>query len=165
LVIELLTVGSGDQAVEQLVQADLSERGIRLEIRVVEFGAFLAQARAEPKTFDLLLTGIPGDLSLGYLSAMYDGRQRGSALDYADYHTARLDSSFARTRFASTREAKVNAWHEVQAELARDVPAAWLYHSRGLQGIARRMQGVRMDLRGELVSLAHWTIAGAPGPR
>ena len=32
------------------------------------------------------------------------------------------------------------AWHEVQAELARDVPAAWLYHSRGLQGIARRMQ-------------------------
>ena len=167
LVIELLTVGSGDQAVEQLVQADLAARDIRMEIRVVEFGAFLAQARAEPKTFDLLLTGIPGDLSLGYLSAMYDGRQRGSALDYADYHTARLDSLFARTRIASTREAKVNAWHEVQAELVRDVPAAWLYHSRGLQGIARRMQGVRMDLRGELVSLAKWTVAGtrvAAGP-
>ncbi|MFI5245939.1 MAG: peptide ABC transporter substrate-binding protein, partial [Gemmatimonadales bacterium] len=81
LVVELLTVGSGDQAVEQLVQGDLAERGIRMEIRVVEFGAFLARARAEPKTFDLLLTGVPGDLSLAYLSAMYDGRQRGSALD------------------------------------------------------------------------------------
>ncbi|MFI5244597.1 MAG: peptide ABC transporter substrate-binding protein [Gemmatimonadales bacterium] len=165
LVIELLTVGSGDQAVEQLVQADLAERGIRMEIRVVEFGAFLSRARATPKTFDLLLTGIPGDLSLAYLSAMYDGRQRGSALDYADYHTPRLDSLFGRTRVAASREATVTAWHEVQAELARDVPAAWLYHSRGLQGIARRMQGVRMDLRGELVSLSNWTVANAPGSR
>ncbi|MGH7656151.1 MAG: ABC transporter substrate-binding protein, partial [Gemmatimonadaceae bacterium] len=40
LTVELLTVGSGDQAVEQLVQADLAERGVRVEIRVVEFGAF-----------------------------------------------------------------------------------------------------------------------------
>jgi peptide/nickel transport system substrate-binding protein len=151
--------------VEQLVQADLAERGIRMEIRVVEFGAFLARARAVPKTFDLLLTGIPGDLSLSYLSAMYDSRQRASALDYADYHTPRLDSLFARTRSATTRDATVSAWHDVQTELARDVPAAWIYHSRGLQGIARRMQGVRMDLRGELASLASWTISTSPGLR
>ena len=165
MAIELLTVGSGDQAVEQLVQADLAERGVRMEIRVVEFGAFLARVRAVPKTFDLLLTGIPGDLSLAYLSAMYDGRQRGSALDYADYHTPRLDSLFARTRTATTRATTVGAWHDVQAELARDQPAAWLYHSRGLQGIARRMQGVRMDLRGELASLSRWSVAAAPGSR
>jgi peptide/nickel transport system substrate-binding protein len=165
LSIELLTVGSGDQAVEQLLQADLAERGIHMDIRVVEFGAFLARARAVPKTFDMLLTGIPGDLSLSYLSAMYDGRQRGSALDYTDYHTPRLDSLFARTRAATTRDATVNAWHDVQSELARDVPAAWIYHSRGLQGVARRMQGVRMDLRGELASLASWTVSTLPGSR
>ena len=128
-------------------------------------GAFLARARAVPKTFDFLLTGIPGDLSLAYLGAMYDGRQRGSALDYADYHTPRLDSLFARTRTATTRETTVGAWHDVQAELAREQPAAWLYHSRGLQGIARRMQGVRMDLRGELASLSLWSVAAAPGSR
>ncbi len=163
LVVELLTVGSGDQAIEQLVQADLAERGVRMEIRVVEFGAFLARARAVPKTFDFLLTGIPGDLSLAYLSAMYDGRQRGSALDYADYHTARLDSLFARTRVAGTRAAAVSAWQGVQSELARELPAVWLYHSRGLQAISRRMRYVRMDLRGELVSLTQWNVSAAPG--
>lgn len=159
LAVELLTVGSGDQAVEQLVQADLAERGIRMGIRVVEFGAFLARARATPKTFDFLLTGIPGDLSLAYLSAMYDSRQRGSALDYSDYHTSRLDSLFAHTRTAATRAAAATAWRGVQAELASDVPAAWIYHSRGVQGVARRMQNVRMDLRGELTSVAQWTVA------
>lgn len=161
--VELLTVGSGDQAVEQLVQADLAERGVRIEIRVVEFGAFLARARAVPKTFDLLITNIPGDLSLAYLGAMYDSRQRGSALDYADYHTPRLDSLFARTRAATTRDATVAAWHDVQSELARDMPAAWIYHSRGLQGVSRRMQNVHMDLRGELTSLANWTVATPAG--
>jgi len=165
LAIELLTVGSGDQAIEQLVQADLAERGIRMEIRVLEFGAFLARVRASPKMFDVVLSGIPGDLSLAYLGAMYDGRQRGSALDYADFHTRRLDSLFERTRIAATREASIGAWRDVQAELARDVPAAWLFHSRGLQGIARRMLGVRMDLRGELVSLSRWTVAAAAGAR
>ena len=165
MVVELLTVGSGDQAVEQLVQADLAPRGVRMEIRVVEFGAFLATARAVPKTFDLLLTGVPGDLSLAYLGAMYDGRQRGGALDYADYHTARLDSLFARTRAATTRDATIAAWRDVQSELARDVPVAWLYHSRGLQGIARRMQNVQMDLRGELVSLVRWTAASSSRAR
>src|SRR6185503_3840858 len=77
LVITLLTVGSGDNAIEQLLQADLAARGVRMEIRQVELGTFLTEARARQKRFDVLLTGIPGDVSLGYLSAMFDARQAG----------------------------------------------------------------------------------------
>jgi peptide/nickel transport system substrate-binding protein len=40
---------------------------------------------------------------------------------------------------------------------------AWVYHSRGVQGIAARLDGVRMDLRGELVSVAQWQPLGPPG--
>jgi hypothetical protein len=39
----------------------------------------------------------------------------------------------------------------------------WVYHSRGVQGISARLDGVRMDLRGELVSLASWVPLGAAG--
>ena len=149
---ELLTVGSGDNAAEQLIQADLAGRGIIIEISQLEMGAFLTRARSRPKAFDLLLTGIPGDLSLSFLGAMYDSRQRGGALDYGDYHTAELDSLFAKARRA--REFELPAvWKAIQAALARDVPAAWVYHSRGLQGVSRRVEHVTMDLRGELESL------------
>jgi peptide/nickel transport system substrate-binding protein len=48
----------------------------------------------------------------------------------------------------------------VQAELARQVPAAWIYHSRGVQGISRRLTGVQMDLRGEMPTLARWRVDG-----
>ena len=157
---ELLTVGSGDNAAEQLIQADLGARGIEIAIRQLEMGAFLTRARSKPKAFDLLLTGIPGDLSLSFLGALYDGRQRGGAMDYGDYHTPELDSLFVRARRVGEVELP-SVFTAIQDVLARDLPAVWVYHSRGLQGVSRRIEQVTIDLRGELASIARWRT----GPR
>ena len=162
-VVELLTVGSGDNAVEQLVQADLAERGIRVEIRQSELGAFLTTARAPEKRYDMLVTGIPGDVALSYVSALFDSRQRGGALDYAGFHTPKLDALLARARSAAGDSARRAAWWDVQRELATDAPIVWLYHSRGVQGVSRRLLNVKMDLRGELVTLARWRLTPAAG--
>lgn len=165
LALDLLTVGSGDNAVEQLIQADLAERGITLGIRQLELAAFLERARAREKQFDLLITGIPGDLSLSYLAAMFETQQQGGSLDYAGFHDAALDAAFSRTRTAVNREELVAAWADAQRILARDVPVAWLYHSRGVQGVSSRMRGVRMDLRGELVTVARWSVDASKSAR
>lgn len=162
ITLELLTVGSGDNAVEQLIQADLAERGITVAIRQLELAAFLERARARDKQFDMLVTGIPGDLSLSYLSAMFETMQQGGSLDYAGYHNPALDAAFAKTRQARDERALRQAWHDAQAIMARDAPVSWLYHSRGVQGVSARMRGVTMDLRGELVTVARWTV-GAVG--
>ncbi|HYC50671.1 MAG TPA: peptide ABC transporter substrate-binding protein [Gemmatimonadaceae bacterium] len=162
LELELLTVGSGDNAVEQLLQADFAERGIRLDIRQLELAAFLARARSTEKQFDLLITGIPGDLSFAFLGAMFESSQTGSSLDYAGFHSRTLDTLFTKARNASNPAELTAAWHEVQRELAAAMPVVWLYHSRGVQGVATRMHNVVMDLRGELTSVTRWTT-GAPG--
>ena len=151
-------MGSADNAAEQLIQADLAALGIRVEIRQREMGAFLAEARARDKRFDALLTGVPGDLSLGYLTSMFDSRLAGGALDYAGFHTPRLDALLATARSAVGDDTRRAAWHDVQRELARAMPVAWLYHARGLQGMSRRLKGVQMDLRGELATLAQWRV-------
>jgi len=156
----LLTVGSGDNAVEQLLQADLRTHGIALEIRQLEFGAFLGEARAKEKRFDALFTGIPGDLSLSYLAAMFDSKLSGGALDYAGFHTAALDSAFHRVSSATTHGELVDAWKTVQQLLDDATPVAWVYHSRGVQGVTARLNGVRMDLRGEMPTIAKWHLNG-----
>jgi peptide/nickel transport system substrate-binding protein len=155
---DLLTVGTADNALEQLVQSDLAARGITMRIRQVEMGAFLAEARARPKRFDALVTGVSGDLSLSFLRAMFESRQAGGALDYADFHEPVLDSAFARATDARTDAQRAAAWHDVQRELARAEPVVWLYHARGVQGVTRRLRGVTMDLRGELATLAQWRL-------
>ena len=156
---ELLTVGTGDNVVEQLLQADLAARGIDLRIRQTEMGAFLTTARAPAKRFDLLLAGITGDLSLSYIDALFAGRQRGGALDYTGYHTAALDALLDAARNAAPGEAAHRAWRDVQAALDTLAPATWIYHARGLQGVSRRVRGASMDLRGELVTVHDWTLA------
>ena len=159
LAFTLFTVGSGDNAVEQLLQADMRERGITMEIRQLEFGAFLAEARATTKSFDALFTGIPGDLSLSYLAAMFDSRLAGGALDYAGFHTPRLDSAFVRVSAARSPDDLRSAWRSVQTILHEQLPVAWVYHARGVQGVTARLGGVRMDLRGEMPTVAEWRLS------
>ena len=159
--ITLLTVGGGEMAVEQLVQADLAARGVVLKLRVMELSTFLATVRAPVKQFDVVLTGIPGDIALGHLSALFASAQRGGALDYTGFHTASLDATLAAARSAVPASA-VAAWRAVETALDAATPVAWLFHARGVQGRSRKLDGVQMDLRGELVSVARWTRRDTP---
>ena len=163
--IELLTVGSGDNVAEQLVQADLAARGIVVRIRQTELGTFLTTARAADKRFDLLLAGIPGDLSLSQINGLFASAQRGGALDYTGFHSPALDAALAAAADAGSEPARREAWVRVQMMLDSLAPATWLYHSRGVQGVTRRLSGAHMDLRGELVTLHDWTLAPRGGGR
>ena len=157
--VALLTVGSGDNVAEQLVQADLAARGILLHVRQTEMGTFLTTARSPDKRFDLLLAGIPGDLALSYVSALFATSQRGGTLDYTGFHSAALDALLQAAGAARTGDTQRTAWERVQSALDSLAPATWLYHSRGVQGATRRLRGARMDLRGELVTVHAWTLA------
>jgi peptide/nickel transport system substrate-binding protein len=156
--LTLRSVGSGDNSIEQLIQADLRAVGIDLRIEQMELGAFLADARSPRRSYDLLLTGIPGDLSLSHVAAMFESSQRGGTLDYAGYHDAQLDALFAATRAATSDSALVQIWRAIDVRLDQEAPAAWVYHARGVQGLRRRVRGVTMDLRGELEGIARWRI-------
>lgn len=161
LSITLLTVGSGDMAVEQLLQADLAAIGVKLTIRVMELASFLTTIRAPQKQFDAVVTGIPGDIALGHLSALFSSAQQGGALDYTGYHAPALDRALAFAQRAAPDSASA-AWRDVDTELQRRMPVAWLYHARGVQGRSARLDGVVMDLRGELVSITKWTRRDDP---
>lgn len=127
---ELLTVGSGDGVLEQMVQAQLARAGFRVALRQLELSAFLDRLYGPAHDFDAAVLGIPGDLGLGYL-----GPLAGVA------------------GMAAPRD-------PVEAErlFADSVPVAFLYHARGVQGLTRRVQGVRMDIRGELATVHDWWV-------
>lgn len=161
LEFELLSVGSGDMAVEQLIQADLAERGIAVHIRVAEMATFLTTVRAPQKTFDVVLTGIPGDIGLGQLPALFASSQQGGALDYTGFHRPSLDTLLTVARNAPATQAR-SAYARVDSALRADMPVAWLYHARGVQGLSANLTNVDMDLRGELASVTQWQRRARP---
>jgi peptide/nickel transport system substrate-binding protein len=127
---ELLTVGSGEAALEQMIQARLAAVGITARIRQLELAAFLDRTYGPRHQFQGAVLGVPGDAGLGFLAPL-------AALAGM---TAPADPAAAQ--------------HFFDAE----VPVAFLYHARGLQGMSRRLAGVRMDLRGELPTVHDWSV-------
>ena len=127
---ELLTVGSGEAALEQMLQARLKNAGFDVAIRQLELSAFLSRVYGRAHDFEAAVLGIPGDLALGYLTPL-------AALTGI---SVPADPTGAQRVFADS------------------VPAAFLYHPRGVQGVNRRVHGVTMDLRGELPTIQRWTV-------
>ncbi len=128
---ELLTVGSGEAPLEQMVQAQLRPVGIEATIRQLELSAFLARVYGPAHDFDAAVLGIPGDPGLGYLGPL-------AALAGL---VAPGDPAAAQRLFADS------------------LPVVVLYHARGLQGMNRRVRGVTMDVRGELPTVHEWRVA------
>jgi peptide/nickel transport system substrate-binding protein len=150
LAFTVLTVGASDNSLEEMIQADLRAVGADARIRRLEVAAFLAAAQGSSRDYDALVTGISGDLALGYLRSLFDSRRLTAPLQYAQYRNPAVDAALDAGDFAA-----------VQRMVARDLPISFLYHARGVQGMTRRLRGVRMDLRGELVTLQHWRLAPA----
>src|SRR3989440_550748 len=128
---ELLTVGSGEAALEQMIQARLAAVGFDVTIRQLELTAFLDRVNARRRDFQAAVTGTQGDAGLAYLTTL------------ADEAGLRVppDPALAQRMFRDS------------------LPVAFLYHARGLQAMNHRVHGVRMDLRGELPTVAAWRTA------
>jgi len=150
LAFTILTVGSSDNSLEQMIQADLRAVGADARIRQLELGAFLAAAQGRARDYDALVTGLASDLALGYLRSLFDSRRLAEPLQYARYRNPAVDAALDAGDVAT-----------VQRLVARDLPISFLYHARGVQGMNRRLRGVRMDLRGELATLQRWHLAPA----
>jgi len=127
---ELLTVGSGEAALEQMLQARLNAVGFHVTIRQIELSAFLDRVNGARHDFSAAVMGIPGDPGLGFLQAV--GDLTGVAMP--------ADPIAAQQLFAQR------------------LPVVWLYHARGVQGMNQRLQGVQMDVRGELPTITAWHV-------
>lgn len=158
----LLTVGSADNALEQMIQAQLREVGVDVRIRQLELATFLSVAQGADRDFDALVTLIPGDLSLGHVAALFGSDDPGP-LAYAGYRNAAFDAAVRQAGRAESAAGLEAAWRAAQRILARDLPVTWLYHARGVQGVNRRVRGLHLDLRGELAAVAQWWIAAEEG--
>jgi peptide/nickel transport system substrate-binding protein len=154
--VTLLTAGSGELAVEQLLQDDLRRLGVTLMIRTAELATFLNTVRAPEKRFDVAFTGVPGDLALGHLRALLHGSQRGGALAYTGIAESTLDAALDRAAAAPDPDDRAVAWAAVDALVDSLAPVAVVYHARGVQGRAAALRDVVMDLRGELVTISRW---------
>lgn len=156
-----IVTNQGNQTRENIVeiaQAQLSEIGVQVEPRILEYGSLIA-AITDPEARDF------DGLVLGWVAEF---KQDDTDL----FHSDRIDNPFA---FVGLRDPEVDrlldtlplivdredarpVWRDYQETLLDVHPMTFLWFQERLDGVSERLQGVVMDARGEWVSVQEWWI-------
>ncbi|HUH11679.1 MAG TPA: ABC transporter substrate-binding protein [Longimicrobiales bacterium] len=145
------------RSASQLVASDLARVGVTVVPTPVEGSTLIGQVTSAERPFDaILLTWNVEDMAA--LRGLFHSEALDGPLQLAGYQSARADSLLDVVAAASSRERAAPAWRELQAVLSEEQPWSFLYYFSILAARSARLQGVEMDVRGQLASMPGWWI-------
>jgi peptide/nickel transport system substrate-binding protein len=161
---ELLTAPDAvRQNVAQAVQSQLREVGAQAELRVLEFQTMLQLHR--DRDFDAIVTswtldnfqmaGAPYALLHSSQADVPRSANRSGVRDPA------LDSLIERGAAPLSTEELLDVWRGATRRLQETQPVTFLFWLDELAGARRELEGVEMDARGELRTIARWRLGGS----
>lgn len=151
-----------NRSVVEVVQAQLREVGAAVEIRVLEFQTMLAQHKA--RDFDAVFTNWLMDNFQIASAPMALFHSRFAPVPLSANRSTVVDAELDRLIEAGAAETDSadarRIWASFLERLQEVQPVTFMFWLDELAGVRRRVQGVVMDPRGELVSIADWWLVG-----
>jgi peptide/nickel transport system substrate-binding protein len=140
----------------QIVQEMWRKIGVAATITSVDFPVF--QERLRTGKFESFIGAWLDEPSPRGLAEQWTTAGVG-VLNYGRYRSRVFDSLF-RIASSSTRSVGETryAWHQAMTQLNREVPAIWLYTSTNVAGVAKRVQGVRINPYSWLAGVRLWKV-------
>lgn len=156
---EILTKG-GDPVREQggvILRENLAAVGAAVEVRAMEQVAGLARVRAGDfeAYFGLFSLNLMGNPSPSVRSTAT------GEFNFGHYANATVDSLLDVALGERNRARALLAWKTLQATLAADPPAAYLFYPDNLVAVNRRLRDVRPHMLSPVNNLDEWWIAPA----
>ncbi len=145
--------------VAQIVQAQLARVGVLVQPQLLEWQTVLGRHRA--RDFDAVLTNWVLDNFRVDPRPLFHSSQaaREGSANRSSYANPVTDSLMdLGVTLAEESEARA-VWTEFARILQREQPITFLFWNEDLAGVRAGLEGVRMDARGELVTLPRWRWA------
>ena len=150
------------QDIMTLVQADLAKIGVQVRTFVQEAQSLRMDITSKERRFDAFVLGWSSDFVLDD-RALFACSQRDGPFQWASYCNRRVDALLDRITSLADRSAALPLWYEYQEIIQQDQPYTFLYYLEQANGVNRRVQNVRMDIRGNLINAKDWWILPATG--
>jgi peptide/nickel transport system substrate-binding protein len=132
------------------VQAELEKIGIEVEIKMVEWGAYLEQtANGEHDMFVLGWSTVTGDADYG-MYALFHSENFGQAGNRTFFSTPELDGILDQARQSTDENERLNLYTEAQKILVDEAPMIYVHHQEFLLGVSDQVQGLWQDPTGIL---------------
>ena len=151
-----------NRSVVEVVQAQLRRVGVAVDIRVVEFQTLLSQHRG--RDFDAVFTSwVLDNFQIGSAPmALFHSRwaEVAGSANRSSYVNPRADALIESGVAETDPRAARRIWGDFTRLLQEDQPVTFMFWLDELAAAQRTVQGVEMDPRGELVSIARWSLSG-----
>ena len=139
-----LYVGDNSQErirVSQVVAEALAEIGITVEVKQMEWGAFLDSAAVgEPDMFLLGWTTVTTDADYG-LYPLFHSNSFGEAGNRTFYENDRVDELLDAGRYSTDQDQRLEDYREVQEIIHEEVPWVFLQTRENVTGLSNRVHG------------------------
>lgn len=145
------------QDIAEIVQSQLSAVGVAVEVGTMEGTSFIDVILSPERRFDAFVLEWNPDFEI-------DDRQLfscdaiGSAFQFASYCNRTLEPVLDSIPMARSREDGNRLIREYARIVGEEQPFTFLYHAHDASAIRSALEGVELDIRGDLVGVASWWL-------
>jgi len=156
---ELLTNQGNEERkkVAEIVQASLKQLGVVVEIRTIEWAAFLKEY-IKKRRFEAIILGWGIGQDPDQYEIWHSSKTGPDDLNHTSYANPEVDDLLERGRASCLQEERVKHYHRLQEVLAEEQPIVFLYFRDALPVVSSRVRGIVPAPNGIRYNFPTWYV-------
>lgn len=140
-----------------MIQSHLREVGVAVEPRIREYAALVQTLTAPERDFDAALLSLQMDLVVDDRS-LWSCARRETPMQFSGFCDPEMDALMDSIPGVLDRERRRDILRRYDRRIYRRLPVGFLYFEEQAHALREGLEGVRLDARGELVSVGEWWL-------
>ncbi len=155
----IVTNQGNDQRVKagEIIQRRLSEVGVKVKLRVVEWAAFLKEF-INPGNFDATILGWSGGIDPDVYNVWHSSKTGPGELNFIAFQNAEVDRLLEAGRRSFDQKERKRFYNRFQEILAEEQPYTFLYVPESLPVVAARFRGIEPAPAGIMHNFIRWHV-------
>lgn len=156
---QILTNQGNDERkkIAEIIQATLREYGVGVEIRVLEWAAFLKE-HIKKRNFEAIVMGWGIGIDPDQFGVWHSSQQGPDELNHIGYASPEADALLEAGRSTCVQAERVRFYHRFQELMAEDQPLVFLYFRDALPAVSSRVYGIDPGPAGIRYNFHDWFV-------
>jgi peptide/nickel transport system substrate-binding protein len=143
--------------VAEIIQQRLKEVGVKADIQVIEWAAFIKEY-VKPRRFDAVILGLGTGVDPDQYAVWHSSQIGPDQMNRTGYSNPEVDRLLEAGRASCVQQDRVKYYRRIQEILAEDLPMLFLYFKDELPVVSSRFRGVKVAPAGLLYNFTEWYV-------
>ncbi len=141
----------------EIIQANLSKIGIKINIHIIEWSSFIHQY-IDKKKFEAIILGWSLSLDPDCYNIWHSSQMKEDKYNFISYKNEEIDKLLVAGRRVFDQEKRKEIYYRIHALLAEEQPYTFLYVGDALQVVHNRFYGVKAAPSGIGYNFIKWYV-------